>query len=180
MAKMFYTESETSAKLIANPEELKQLIREGRLREFRDGPRLMFKSDQVEDLRRQKFGQMVDPDSVPQIVREPAKTKVYSYEGMSSSGAIVKGTLDATSQERAIAGVRSKGIFPTRVIESKSSKIGLGNNAKMDAKIGLGDKAKVKQSGDKQPLVLRLFKASLIFAVGFIIGFAFCFCLLAK
>ena len=32
-------------------DEIKQFAREGRLREFRDGPRLMFKADQVEQLR---------------------------------------------------------------------------------------------------------------------------------
>ena len=39
MAKMFYTLEETKASLSLNEEEIKQLSREGRLREFRDGPR---------------------------------------------------------------------------------------------------------------------------------------------
>ncbi len=51
MAKMFYTMDETRAALGKNEEEIKQLAREGRLREFRDGPRLMFKADQVEQLK---------------------------------------------------------------------------------------------------------------------------------
>ncbi len=51
MAKMFYTMDETKAALAKNEEEIKQLAREGRLREFRDGPRLMFKADQVEQLK---------------------------------------------------------------------------------------------------------------------------------
>src|SRR3954463_9274734 len=51
MAKMFYTLDETKAALGKNEEEIKQLAREGRLREFRDGPRLMFKADQVEQLK---------------------------------------------------------------------------------------------------------------------------------
>ncbi|MGE5608578.1 MAG: hypothetical protein ACM359_04950 [Bacillota bacterium] len=51
MAKMFYTMEETKAALGKNEEEVKQLAREGRLREFRDGPRLMFKADQVEQLK---------------------------------------------------------------------------------------------------------------------------------
>ena len=48
MAKMFYTLDEARAALGKNEEEIKQYAREGRLREFRDGPRLMFKADQVE------------------------------------------------------------------------------------------------------------------------------------
>src|SRR3954467_11492078 len=51
MAKMFYTLDETKGALVLNEEEIKQLSREGRLREFRDGPRLMFKADQVDNLK---------------------------------------------------------------------------------------------------------------------------------
>ncbi len=51
MAKMFYTLDETKAALGRNEEEIKQFTREGKLREFRDGPRLMFKADQVESLK---------------------------------------------------------------------------------------------------------------------------------
>ena len=56
MAKMFYTLDETKAALGRNEEEIKQLAREGRLREFRDGPRLMFKADQVETLKNELGG----------------------------------------------------------------------------------------------------------------------------
>ena len=51
MAKMFYTVEETKSTLGKNDDEIKQLTRDGRLREFRDGPRLMFKADQVENLK---------------------------------------------------------------------------------------------------------------------------------
>src|SRR5436305_9088036 len=56
MAKMFYTLDEAKAALGKNEEEIKQLSRDGRLREFRDGPRLMFKADQVESLKAQLGG----------------------------------------------------------------------------------------------------------------------------
>src|SRR4051794_30309861 len=56
MAKMFYTMEETKTSLGRNEEEIKQLAREGRLREFRDGPRLMFKADQVEQLKSELGG----------------------------------------------------------------------------------------------------------------------------
>src|ERR1041385_5257822 len=51
MAKMFYTLDEAKAALGRSEEDIKQFAREGRLREFRDGPRLMFKADQVEQLK---------------------------------------------------------------------------------------------------------------------------------
>ena len=51
MAKMFYTLEEAKAALGKSEEEIRQFARDGRLREFRDGPRLMFKADQVEQLK---------------------------------------------------------------------------------------------------------------------------------
>lgn len=63
MAKMFYTMEETKAALGKNEEEVKQLAREGRLREFRDGPRLMFKADQVEQLK-SELGSSPEPISI--------------------------------------------------------------------------------------------------------------------
>jgi hypothetical protein len=51
MAKMFYTLDEAKNVLGRGEDEIKQYARDGRLREFRDGPRLMFKADQVEQLR---------------------------------------------------------------------------------------------------------------------------------
>src|SRR4051812_44610693 len=51
MAKMFYTLEEAKSALGRGEDEIKQFAREGRLREFRDGPRLMFKADQVEQLK---------------------------------------------------------------------------------------------------------------------------------
>ena len=51
MAKMFYTLEEAKNVLGRSEDDIKQYARDGRLREFRDGPRLMFKADQVEQLR---------------------------------------------------------------------------------------------------------------------------------
>src|SRR5688500_11526661 len=61
MAKMFYTLEETKSALGRSEDEIKQLAREGRLREFRDGPRLVFKADQVEQLKGElDTGEIVD------------------------------------------------------------------------------------------------------------------------
>jgi hypothetical protein len=47
---MFYSLQEVAAKLNKTEEEVKEIIRQGRLREFRDGPNLLFKVDEVEAL----------------------------------------------------------------------------------------------------------------------------------
>ena len=56
MAKMFYTMDETKAALNRTEDDIKQLSKDGKLREFRDGPRLMFKADQVEALKNELSG----------------------------------------------------------------------------------------------------------------------------
>jgi excisionase family DNA binding protein len=48
MAKMFYTMQEAAEKIGATEGEVLQLIKDRQLREFRDGPRIMLKADQVE------------------------------------------------------------------------------------------------------------------------------------
>jgi hypothetical protein len=50
MAGMFYSLQEVAAKLNKTEEEVKEIIKQGRLREFRDGPNLLFKVDEVEAL----------------------------------------------------------------------------------------------------------------------------------
>ncbi len=50
MAGMFYSLQEVAAKLGKTEEEVKDIIKQGRLREFRDGPNLLFKVDEVEAL----------------------------------------------------------------------------------------------------------------------------------
>jgi len=50
MAKMFYKTDEVVARLKITPEQLKQLVSENKLREFRDGAQVMFKVDQVDRL----------------------------------------------------------------------------------------------------------------------------------
>lgn len=47
MAGMFYSIREVSEKLGKSEDEVRQLVKAGRLREFRDGPNLLFKVDEV-------------------------------------------------------------------------------------------------------------------------------------
>jgi excisionase family DNA binding protein len=50
MAGMFFSISEVAAKLGKSEDEIRQLVKSGRLREFRDGPNLLFKVDEVTSL----------------------------------------------------------------------------------------------------------------------------------
>jgi len=50
MAKMFYSKDEMQEKLGRSAEEITELVSQGLLREFRDGAKLMFKVDEVDNL----------------------------------------------------------------------------------------------------------------------------------
>ena len=50
MAGMFYSLQESIAKLNKTEDQIKELIKQGKLREFRDGPNILFKVSDVEAL----------------------------------------------------------------------------------------------------------------------------------
>jgi hypothetical protein len=50
MAKMFYSQEEVQEKLGRDAGSIKQLVSEGKLREFRDGNKIMYKVDEVDEL----------------------------------------------------------------------------------------------------------------------------------
>ena len=47
---MFFTLKETAEKLNKTEEEVQEMVRQGKLREFREGPNSLFKVDEVESL----------------------------------------------------------------------------------------------------------------------------------
>lgn len=48
MAGMFYTLIEVAEKLGRSEDQIRQMVQDGKLREFRDGPKLLFKKDEVD------------------------------------------------------------------------------------------------------------------------------------
>src|SRR4051812_11113332 len=64
----------------------------------------------------------------------------YAFEAMNSSGQEVKDEVDATSSEEAIAKIRQKGFFPTKVREKAAKK-------KVGKKKGGGGEEKAQATG---------------------------------
>jgi hypothetical protein len=106
MAKMFYTMDETKAALGKSEDEIKQFIREGRLREFRDGPRQMFKADQVDAIKAQIAGGGIQPiDLGPSDSGSP----IGMADSKGGSGAL--GLADSTgSSGSGLAGLQGSGL----------------------------------------------------------------------
>ncbi|MBN2456131.1 MAG: helix-turn-helix domain-containing protein [Sedimentisphaerales bacterium] len=70
MAGMFYSLKEAAEKLGKSEEEVKAIVKQGRLREFRDGPNLLFKVDEVASLL--SDSSVIGAQSSPE---EPQKTE---------------------------------------------------------------------------------------------------------
>ena len=66
MAGMFYSLQEASEKLNKTEDEIKQIVKEGKLREFRDGPNLLFKVEEIEALMHETGAPASDDDLEPQ------------------------------------------------------------------------------------------------------------------
>jgi len=60
MAGMFYSLQEAAEKLNKTQKQIKQLVKEGKLREFRDGPNRLFKVDEIEGLMEQDSSATAD------------------------------------------------------------------------------------------------------------------------
>ena len=63
MAKAFYTQEEAAAALATDDDGLKSLVNDGRLTEYRDGPNLMYKGSQIEQLKGEGAGGLSPADS---------------------------------------------------------------------------------------------------------------------
>jgi excisionase family DNA binding protein len=76
MAGMFYSLQEAAEKLNMTEKQLKEIVQEGKLREFRDGPNLLFKIEEVEALISQAEAaepEVPEPEiSVPEAEEEEA------------------------------------------------------------------------------------------------------------
>jgi len=69
MAGMFYSLQEAAEKLNKTEEQLKEIVQEGRLREFRDGPNLLFKIEEIEALMTE--AEAAEPEAPAIEVTEP-------------------------------------------------------------------------------------------------------------
>lgn len=81
MAGMFYSLKEAAGKLQKTQDEVKELAKQGKLREFRDGSKLLFKIDEVEELMLETSAVETEKEDAsleqfvePQEVLEPEQT----------------------------------------------------------------------------------------------------------
>jgi excisionase family DNA binding protein len=94
MAGMFYSIKEVSEKLGKSEDEVRQIVKSGRLREFRDGPNLLFKVDEVNTL-------MSDTGFAPGTTAAEKPAEPKSEETGTGTGEILLVPETAESLEKA-------------------------------------------------------------------------------
>ena len=84
MAGMFYSLQEAAEKLNKTEEEIKQIVQEGNLREFRDGPNLLFKVEEVEALMSQASEEALEAVELEPEALEPEalEPEIPEIEGL--------------------------------------------------------------------------------------------------
>jgi hypothetical protein len=141
MAKMFYTLDETKSALGKSEDDIKQYTREGRLREFRDGPRLMFKADQVEALKAQLGGGSDPVDLGPSDSGAPiglADSAGASGAGIGlSEGAAMGSGLSGISSGSGLAGISGSGLGSGLTGGAGSGMMNLKEDTALAADLGL-------------------------------------------
>ena len=81
MAGMFYSLQEAAERLNKTEEELQQIVKDGKLREFRDGPNLLFKIDEVEALMPEIAVVPSEEAPAPEILQpEPPELEIPEIE----------------------------------------------------------------------------------------------------
>ena len=88
MAGMFYSLQEVVQKLNKTEDQIKDLVKQGKLREFRDGPNLLFKIDEVEALI---------PETVPSAPEESAPAPEQPAPAPEEPTAVGEPTAEALS-----------------------------------------------------------------------------------
>jgi hypothetical protein len=105
MAKPFYSMDEVCAKLGKKPEDIKELVRAGSLREFRDAGKVFFKAEDVDQLAGPKPTAKADSGEIllepaEETHEKPAETEdVLPPLGASSSGTSIIG-LEPIEEEK--------------------------------------------------------------------------------
>lgn len=88
MAKMFYTIEEASQALGISPDQVKQLAAGGKIQQFRDRDKLMFKRDQVDALAQQSAAAPAAPTEPPPLPSTADSAGPISLAGSGDTDAI--------------------------------------------------------------------------------------------
>jgi excisionase family DNA binding protein len=152
MAGMFYSLQEVAAKLNIKEEEVKEIIKQGRLREFRDGSNLLFKVDEVEALMSdtsiaamRKTSSKTKPaaeDEEISLAPEPSEEPVES--GADTTATPGKG-VDVLGEADSDYKLADDTLGETKVIPDKGA---LGEDTLSEAKAASGEASLEEIEGD--------------------------------
>ena len=127
MAKMFYSAEETTAKLNVTADQLKELVTQNKLREFRDGNRVMFKVDQVDRVAGAMQGGTLDQGAIELAPLSGTGNPILNANeatagGTAISSAAGQSTAGFSSAESAVGSAPHTEKRPMRVFDESEVK----------------------------------------------------------
>ena len=136
MAKMFYKTSEAADKLGITPDQLKELVAQGKLREFRDGPNVMFKVDQIDRLSTDKGGTRSGAHGPG--ASDSGLELAPSDTGASDSLNLADTSAKGVKEDTVVTGSGGSSVLDSGAVKSDSSKTGSQGDAVSLEGVGSG------------------------------------------
>jgi hypothetical protein len=152
MAGMFYSLQEVAAKLSKTEEEVKEIIKQGRLREFRDGANLLFKVDEVEALMsdtsmaasRRTSAKAKPAEEAEEISLAPEPGEEGEPAGADTTATADKG-VDVLGESDGDYKLADDTLGETKLVPDKGA---LGEDTLSEAKTGAGEASLEEIEGD--------------------------------
>lgn len=158
MAKMFYTTDEAAQKLGMSADQVKQLVTETKLREFRDGARVMFKVDQVDKLASDRKGGTSSgtragtggPISLADsgIALSPADSHASDIISLQDTG-----SMSLSKDDTVVTGEGKKGSGPQKVLKSSEVKNPADTGAQTQIQSAIDDQLSLEGVGSGSGLL---------------------------
>ncbi len=153
---MFYSIKEAANKLNKTEEQVKELVKEGRLREFRDGPNLLFKVDEVEALRAETGGgtaEEITPGELEEVSGEAEISLAPELEEPAGGDDLSGQTTPAAGEGINILGEETTGEYKVSddsMAETKAApgRTGLPDDMLAETKAGAGEASLEEIEGD--------------------------------
>jgi len=135
MAGMFYSLKEVAKKLNKTEGEVKELVKEGRLREFRDGPNLLFKVDEVEALMAETGGVVAEeilPSELEAVSEEAEISLAPEFEEPAATGDLSGQTTPVAGEGISVLGEETAGEYKVTDDTMAETKAASGGTALPD------------------------------------------------
>jgi hypothetical protein len=157
MDKMYYNQQEALSKLNCDEAELKKLVREGKLREFRDSGKLNYRVEEVDAILKDRAGGGGDAsdDSGPLMMEDSGEIPLAPLDEESGGGSTPGGSGSALSLSDSDSPIELGGSGSGSLsLDSGSGELKLEDSGGATAELSLSDSDEADLGGESGPLTL--------------------------